>query len=98
MLHAPAAFLCGASGVDIAGANCATDFEAATAPVFYGVFNGGDHLGVRTQPYADRIRAVVTGWLRWQLMRDATLASMFVGDQCTVCKDSNWTVKQKNLM
>jgi dienelactone hydrolase len=98
MLHAPAAFLCGASGVDIAGANCATDFDAATAPVFYGVFNGGDHLGVRTQPYADRIRLVVTGWLRWQLMRDASLAPMFVGDQCTVCKDSNWTVKQKNLM
>jgi hypothetical protein len=98
MLHAPAAFLCGASGVDIAGEGCATDFEAATVPVFYGVFNGGDHLGVMTQPYADRIRLVVTGWLRWQLMRDATLAPMFVGDQCTVCKDSNWTVKQKNLM
>ena len=98
MLHAPAAFLCGASGVDIAGANCATDFEAATAPVFYGVFNGGDHLAVRTQPYADRIRSVVTGWLRWQLMSDTSLAPMFVGDQCTVCKDSNWTVKQKNLM
>jgi hypothetical protein len=97
MLHAPAAFLCGASGVDIAGANCATDFEAATAPVFYGVFNGGDHLGVRTAPYSDRIRLVVTGWLRWQLMSDATLAPMFVGDQCTVCKDTNWTVKQKNL-
>ena len=97
-LHAPAAFLCGASGVDIAGANCATDFEAATTPVFYGVFNGGDHLGVRTQPYADRIRLVVTAWLRWQLMGDTSLAPMFVGDQCTVCKDTNWTVKQKNLM
>jgi len=98
MLHAPAAFICGASGADIAGAGCATDFEAATVPVFYGVFNGGDHLGVRTPPYADRIRVVVTGWLRWQLMTDASLAPMFVGDQCTVCKDSNWTVKQKNLM
>lgn len=98
MLHAPAAFICGASGADIAGAGCVTDFDAATAPVFYGVFNGGDHLGVRTAPYADRIRLVVTGWLRWQLMSDATLAPMFVGDQCTVCKDSNWTVKQKNLM
>jgi dienelactone hydrolase len=98
MVHAPAAFLCGASGVDIAGENCGKDFDAATAPVFYGVFNGGDHLGVRTAPYSDRIRLVVTGWLRWQLMSDASLEAMFVGDQCTVCKDSNWTVKQKNLM
>ena len=97
MLHAPAAFLCGASGVDIAGAGCATDFEVATVPVFYGVFNGGDHLAVRTQPYAERIRMVVTAWLRWQLMGDATLAPLFVGDQCTLCKDANWTVKQKNL-
>ena len=57
-LHAPAAMLCGASGVDIAGANCATDFDQATTPMFYGVFNGGDHLGVRTPPYSDRIAAV----------------------------------------
>jgi hypothetical protein len=47
MLHAPAALRCGASGVDIAGAACATDFCAATTTVF----NAGDHLGVRTQPY-----------------------------------------------
>jgi len=98
MLHAPAAFICGASGVDIAGANCATDFDAASSPVFYGVFNGGDHLGVRTPPYSDRIQLVVTGWLRWQLMQDASLKAMFVGDMCTVCKDPNWTVKQKGLM
>ena len=98
MLHAPAAFLCGASGVDIAGANCATDFDAASSPVFYGVFNGGDHLGVRTPPYSDRIQLVVTGWLRWQLMQDDSLKSMFVGDTCTVCTDPNWTVKQKGLM
>jgi dienelactone hydrolase len=96
-LHAPAAMLCGASGVDIAGANCATDFDQATTPVFYGVFNGGDHLGVRTAPYSDRISTVITGWLRWQLMGDATLKTLFVGDACTVCKDTNWTVKQKNL-
>jgi hypothetical protein len=58
---------------------------------------GGDHLGVRTAPYSDRIRLVVTGWLRRQLMQDASLASMFVGDTCTVCQDPNWTVKQKGL-
>jgi hypothetical protein len=97
MLHAPAAFLCGASGVDIAGAGCATDFDAATVPVFYGVFNGGEHLGIQTEPYAGRIQIVVTGWLRWQLMSDDSLASMFVGQQCTVCKDPNWTVKQKGF-
>lgn len=96
-LHAPAAFICGPSGGDIAGENCAKDFESATTPVFYGVFSGGEHLGIRTSPYKERIRSVVTGWLRWQLMKDESLKSMFVGAQCTVCMDSNWTVKQKNL-
>jgi hypothetical protein len=95
-LRAPAAFICGES--DIANPNCATDFEAATTPVFYGVFLGGDHLGVLVPPYADRIRGAVTGWLRWQLMNDSALAAMFVGSDCTLCKDTaNWDVQQKNL-
>ena len=42
--------------------------------MFYAQFQGGDHLGVLLPPYADRIRGVVTGWLRWQLMSDTTLA------------------------
>jgi len=97
MLHAPAAFICGASGVDIAGAGCVTDFDATTTPVFYGVFKDGGHLGVQTEPYKSRIQLVVTGWLRWQLMSDASLEPMFVGDSCTVCEDPNWIVMQKGL-
>lgn len=95
-LHAPAAFICGEN--DIAQANCATDFEAADTPVFYGTFMGGDHLGVLFAPHGDRIRGAVTGWLRWQLMADQTRKAMFVGNDCTLCKDANWTVKQKLLM
>jgi hypothetical protein len=106
-LRAPAAFLCGVPGddscnilstdCDIAGANCATDFMNATTPVFYAMFQYG-HLGILTDPYATRINGVVTGWLRWKLMSDETLRSMFVGEQCTLCKDTmDWTVKQKDL-
>jgi hypothetical protein len=95
-LRAPAAFICGES--DIANPNCETDFAAATTPVFYGVFMGGDHLGILFPPYQDRIGGVVTGWLRWQLMADTTRKPMFVGADCSLCKDTaNWTVKQKNL-
>jgi hypothetical protein len=105
-LRAPAQFLCGTTGdsscnilsgdCDIAAANCDTDFTNATTPVFYGKFPGG-HLGVLTPPNADRIQATAAAWLRWKLMGDQTLAKMFVGDQCTVCKDPNWKVQQKNL-
>jgi dienelactone hydrolase len=105
-LREPAAFFCGIPGddsctivntdCDIAGANCATDFMNATTPVFYGMFQYG-HLGVLTDPYSTQIGAAVTGWLRWKLMSDRTLEQMFIGDQCTMCKDGNWTVKEKNF-
>jgi hypothetical protein len=99
-LKTPAAFFCGDSGGDgmlvgdLARSNCDTDFKAATVPVFYGNFIGGSHLGVITSPYMERIRVAVTGWLRWRLMNDQTLKSMFVGADCTMCKDSNWTVRE----
>jgi len=105
-LRAPAAFFCGDQPTspmdmligDVARPNCDTDFEQATTPVFYGNFIGGSHLGVMTSPYMERIRVAFTGWLRWQLMDDMTLKSMFVGDQCDICNDPNWTVQQKGLL
>jgi hypothetical protein len=38
-----------------------------------------------------------TAWLRWQLMGDQSYKSWFVGADCKLCKDSDWTVMQKNL-
>lgn len=106
-LKQPAAFICGTPGdancnilsgdCDIAAANCEIDFAMAMTPVFYANFSGG-HLGILTEPTAGRIGALATAWLRWKLMSDATLEPMFVGDQCTVCKDSNWKVQQKGTL
>jgi len=93
-LKNPAAFFCGDPS-DIANANCESDFELAAVPVFYGVFPG-DHLGI-LGAFAEPINEVVTGWFRWRLMHDDSLESMFVGPDCTVCKDSGWAVKQKDF-
>jgi hypothetical protein len=107
-LHAPAAFFCGIPGdsncsildttCDIAAANCDTDFSNATTSVFYANFPGG-HLGILTEPNQDTITTEVTAWLHWKLMLDDTLQARYVGDQCTVCKDTaHWKkVQQKNL-
>jgi len=100
-MHAPAAFLCGGETgdplVDIAGDNCKIDFDyITTQSVFYGKFNG-DHLCSLLPPCQDWIEVVATGWLRWQMMNDFPLKTMFVGSDCSVCKDANWTVQQKNL-
>jgi hypothetical protein len=106
-LHAPAAFICGVAGdascnilsttCDIAGGNCAMDFANATTPVFYAVFESG-HLGILSQPFATRINAMTTAWLRFRLMGDTTLRDDFVGADCTYCADANWDVQQKNLV
>lgn len=103
-LHAPAAFLCGiakpdcsdifAEDCDIAGAACATDFEAATTSVFYAVYEYG-HTGILLPPYQERIYTEVAAWFRWQLMQDHTLKSRFAGPDCGVCSDPNWTVQRK---
>jgi len=105
-LRAPAAFFCGITGdascnilssdCDIAAANCDTDFMNATTPVFYGKFPGG-HLGILQAPNSDRITATAAAWLRWKLMGDASVATMFVGSQCTLCTDPNWKVQEKSI-
>ncbi|MDD9936736.1 MAG: hypothetical protein OXT09_24200, partial [Myxococcales bacterium] len=94
-LHAPAAFICGET--DIANPNCATDFEMVSTPVFYGVIQGADHLGVMLSPYMEIFRSATTGWLRWHLMEDRTMAPDFVGPDCTLCTDSQWVVQQNAL-
>jgi hypothetical protein len=95
-MHAPAAFLCGTT--DMAGPNCDLDFEyITTQSVFYGKFNG-DHLCSLLPPCQDWLTVAETGWLRWQLMNDQPLKDMFVGANCTMCNDPNWTVQQKNLI
>jgi hypothetical protein len=65
--------------------------------VFYGNFPGG-HLGILSGPNQSTIQTEVTAWLHWQLMLDDRIAQRFVGDQCSVCTDSQWQkVQQKNL-
>jgi hypothetical protein len=105
-LRQPAVFLCGRTGdsscsllspdCDIAAAQCDTDFANATTPVFYGKFPAG-HLGILQEPHSNRIAAAVTGWLRWKLLGEASHSALFVGPQCTLCSDPNWTVQQKGL-
>jgi dienelactone hydrolase len=93
-LHNPAAFFCGDSS-DIAHENCESDFEMVKVPVFYGVFPG-DHLGILGS-HATQINQAVATWLRWRLMDDATLDMSFVGNDCAVCQDKTWVVKQHDL-
>lgn len=105
-LRQPAIFMCGNPGsgctnlldatCDIAAANCDTDFQNATTPVFYANFDGG-HLGVLGAPLSVQITEMMTAWLRYQLMGDTTLRERFIGADCGYCADPAWRVQQKNL-
>jgi dienelactone hydrolase len=94
-LRKPAAFYCG-NDSDIAYSNCESDFAMTKVPTIYANFPGG-HGGVIGAQAAQISKATV-GWLRWRLMGDTTLDAMFVGPDCTLCKDSAWDkVQQKSL-
>lgn len=97
-LKNPAAFLCGEPGGDglisgdVASEWCLYDFEHATVPVFLTQITGASHInapGLTTGACA--------GWLRWRLMGDTTMKSMFAGSDCSLCKRRNWVVKQRDL-
>ena len=102
-LHTPIAYLCTAD--DASSGNCAADFAVVKVPAFYGVMKGSVHtsvttlLGLGDDVIMTRLSGATTAWLRWQLMNDTTLKSFFVGSDCGLCKDTNWTVQpQKGLM
>lgn len=104
-LHAPALFICGEAGGDgllvgdVARPNCDIDFMNATVPVFYGIPEGASHMSpteVGSPMLRSTFAAACAGWLRLHLAGDEALRKMFVGDDCTLCKDSSWTARQKN--
>jgi hypothetical protein len=95
-LQHPAAFYCGNSS-DIAHDNCDSDFAMVKVPVIYANFPG-DHLGVRNMATAPQIAKATVGWLRWRLMGDKALDAMFVGPDCTLCKDKAWDKVQQKML
>lgn len=94
--HAPMFWECGEN--DIADGNCKTDFtNLTTQSVMYGMLKGADHLGILGGPAETNIRGAVTGWFRYYLMKDQDWKKMFVGADCTLCKDTaTWEIKKKN--
>lgn len=96
-LHGPVAYLC--TEDDASRGNCEGDFAVVTVPAVFGVLKGSVHtsvtelLNLGDPAIEGRLATAVTGWLRWQLMADSTRKAMFLGDDCGLCKDSNWTVQ-----
>ena len=55
------------------------------------------HGGTYSEPNGGAAAQVAVAWLNWQLRGDAKAATRFVGENCGLCTDANWTFERKNF-
>lgn len=95
-LHTPVLYILGGPK-DIAYNNGMDDFEQINhVPVMVAANNAG-HGGDFLRPNGGPSAHVAVEWLQWQLRGDKTAEAYFVGEDCGLCKDANWTIKRKNF-
>jgi len=84
-----------------------TDFMMATSKAtydwlekkaaFYGARHGAGHSATFFHPGGGEFANVAWNWAAWQLKGDQKAGSMFVGEDCGLCKNPNWDVESKGL-
>jgi hypothetical protein len=95
-LHTPVLYILGGP-TDIAYANGMDDFKRIEhVPVAVANIATG-HGGTYFQPNGGPVASVAVSWLQWQLRGDQQAAARFVGKDCGLCKDSNWTFQKKAI-
>jgi dienelactone hydrolase len=93
-LHASVLYILGGP-TDIAYANGMDDFNTiATVPVMVANLDVG-HGGTFLQPNGGRAASVAVDWLDWQLKGDPEAAKRFMGKDCGLCKNPDWTLQKK---
>jgi hypothetical protein len=95
-VHGPTLYING-DKLDPAVINAADDFERLKVPVFFGSRRGAGHAGTYSHANGGEFANVAVAWLRWQLKGDPDSARVFTGAACSLCRDSNWTVRRKGL-
>ena len=95
-LHTPVIYLLGGKA-DIAWPNGTDDFARITkVPALLASHDVG-HGGTFMQPNGGAEAQVTREWLDWQLFGDAAAAKAFVGPDCGLCRDPQWTVSRKGF-
>jgi hypothetical protein len=95
-LHTPTLYVLGGP-TDIAYANGMDDFEKIDhVPIAVANIDKG-HGGTYWEPNGGVAADVVVDWLNWQLRGDADAARAFVGSDCGLCTDSDWSYKSKGF-
>jgi hypothetical protein len=95
-LHTPVIYIQGGP-TDIAYANGMDDFNRIShVPAAIANLPVG-HGGTFNEPNGGAAASVAVSWLNWQLRGDAQSAQRFVGDDCGLCKDSQWSFQRKQF-
>lgn len=97
-IKGPVLIITGDAKNDIAFAGGKSTYEAINhTPVFYAWQDELQHIGTFGAKEGGENGVIVRNWLQWITRRDRTAASMFVGPNCTLCKDPSWHVLRKQL-
>ena len=95
-LHTPAIYILGGPK-DIAFDNGMDDFKRiAHVPVAVANLPVG-HGGTFNEPNGGAAASVAVSWLDWQLRGDVQSGKRFVGEDCGLCKDAQWSFERKQF-
>jgi hypothetical protein len=95
-LHTPVIYIEGGPK-DIAYENGMDDFKRIShVPAAIANLPVG-HGGTFNEPNGGAAASVAVSWLDWQLRGDAQSAKRFVGEDCGLCKDAQWSLDRKQF-
>jgi len=95
-LHTPVLYILGGPK-DIAYNNGMDDFQRIDQVPVMVAANSAGHGGDFLRPNGGPSAQVAVAWLEWQLRGDKSAGAYFVGADCGICKDPQWTVQRKNF-
>jgi hypothetical protein len=88
----------GAEPLDIAFGSGKSTFERINhVPVFYGWRENMLHIGTYGAANGGELGQIAWQWLEWTTRGDQGAAKVFVGPNCSLCKDPSWHISRKQV-
>ncbi len=82
---------------EVAYDNGQANFDLMTnAPVFLASADYG-HRATYFDPDGGLYGTIIRDWLDWRLKGDAKAGGTFLGDDCRLCRDQQWSVRRRSL-
>ncbi len=96
-LHGPVLLVNGGKRDFMMGASAATFDMIRNVAAFYGSRHNAGHTATVFHPGGGEFANVASSWLMWQFKGDRNAATMFVGEDCGLCKNPDWDVRSKGF-